>query len=555
LGRAATLFSDGPLAPAVQPLLLGRDPLRVDDVVAVARARRRAELAPEARARVQASRDLVDKWVGNGHGPEYGVTSAERLPLSRLRIDRTEEDEAGERVAYGITTGFGELANVKIPREDLLALQRNLLLSHACGVGEPLSDDVVRALLLLRAASLARGRSGVRVEVVEALLALLNADVTPIVPSRGSLGASGDLVPLAHASLVLLAEGEARLPDGRVAPGREALRAAEIEPLVLQPKEGLALINGTQLMSALLALAVHDAWRLVRTAEVAAAMSVEALLGSVRPFDPRIHEARPHPGQAQTAAHVRALLAGSGVVASHAGCHRVQDAYSLRCVPQVLGPVRDALVHVQKGLEVEFASATDNPLVFDDGALSGGNFHGENLSLLCAYLAPSLHAVAALAERRIARLVDPRLSEGLPPFLVRNSGLNSGLMIPQYVAAALVLEGQVLVHPAVAGSLPTSANQEDFVSNGAVGALLLSDVLRNAERVVAIELLCAAQALDLRAPLEPGAGTRAALAAVRRVVPFLDRDRVLAGDIERLTRLVREGGVIEATGRAVGATP
>ena len=539
---------------AVEPLLLGgARPLRVTDVVDVARGGRRVALAPEARSRVAKNREVVDAWVADaeGQGPEYGVTSRERLPLSRMRVERTEDEG---RVAYGITTGFGELARVKIPHEDLLDLQRNLLLSHACGVGEPLPDDAVRALLLLRAASLARGLSGVRPEVIDAVLALLNHDVTPVVPSRGSLGASGDLVPLAHACLVLLGEGEARV-GGRVAPGAEALRQAGLAPVVLQPKEGLALINGTQMMSALLALAVHDGWNLVRHAEVAGAMSVEALLGSLTPFDPRIHEARPHPGQGAAAAHVRALLRGSGIMESHAGCHRVQDAYSLRCLPQILGPVRDALAYAEKVLEAEMGSATDNPLIFPDRPLSGGNFHGENLALLCAYLAPALAEVGALAERRVARLVDPRLSEGLPAFLVEQSGLNSGLMIPQYVAAALVLENQVLCHPAAVGSLPTSANQEDHVSNGAVGALLLRQVLENAERVVAIELLSAAQALDLRKPLEPGAGTRAALAEVRRHVAFLEKDRVLSGDMQRLARAVREGSILRAAEKAAGSAP
>jgi histidine ammonia-lyase len=374
-----------------------------------------------------------------------------------------------------------------------------------------------------------------------------------VVPSRGSLGASGDLVPLAHAALVLIGEGEAHVA-GKVAPGKEAMRAAGIAPLVLQPKEGLALINGTQMMSALLALAVHDGWNLLRSAEVAAAMSIEALLGSVAPFDPRLHDARPHPGQRETAAHLRALLAGSAIVASHEGCDRVQDAYSLRCTPQILGPARDALCHVQERLEVEFESATDNPLIFEDGPISGGNFHGENLGMLCAYLAPALAEIAALAERRVARLVDPRLSEGLPAFLVERSGLNSGLMIPQYVAAALVLENQILVHPAVAGSLPTSANQEDHVSNGAVGALMVRQILQNAERVVGIESLCAAQALDLR-KLTPGTGTRAALATIRHHVAFLDADRVLSDDIRRLAGLVHEGAILAAARGAIGSVP
>ncbi|HWH08952.1 MAG TPA: histidine ammonia-lyase [Candidatus Thermoplasmatota archaeon] len=520
----------------MHPFLLGEDPVRVADVHEVARGRRRVELAPVARERMAVSRSIVMAMVGgpDAPAPEFGVTSHERLPLSRMSVARAEE---GGRVAYGITTGFGELARVVIPHTELLDLQRNLLLSHACGMGEPLPADVVRALLFLRAASLARGLSGVRPELVEAILALLNADVLPVVPSRGSLGASGDLVPLAHEH------------EGGV---REALRAAGLEPLALQPKEGLALINGTQMMSALLALVVHDGWNLVRNAEIAAAMSLEALLGSVGPMDPRIHDARPHVGQSQVAENVRRLLYDSAIMASHAGCHRVQDAYSLRCIPQILGPVRDALAHAERLLEIEFGSATDNPLIFHDGAQSGGNFHGENLALLCAYLAPAIAEVAALAERRVARLVDPRLSEGLPAFLVKNGGLHSGLMIPQYVAAALVLENQVLAHPAALGSLPTSANQEDHVSNGAVGALMLTKVLENAERVVGIELLCAAQALELRA-MEPGVGTRAALQRVRRDIAFLERDRILAPDLERAAALVRSGEVIAAAHAAVGA--
>jgi len=545
----------------MQPFHLGEDPLRVADVVDVARHGRRVELAPEARERILASHALVQAML-NGDGqpspaggstrepaaPEYGVTSSVRLPSARMQVERID---AEGKVAYGITTGFGELARIAIPHAELLDLQRNLVLSHACGMGEPLPDEAVRALLFLRAASLARGLSGVRPELVEAILALLDHDVTPIVPSRGSLGASGDLVPLAHAALVLLGEGEARVAGVRVS-GREALQAAGVEPLVLQPKEGLALINGTQMMSALLALAVADGWSLVRNAEIAAAMSLEALLGSVSPMDARIHDARPHVGQGHVAENVRRLLHESGIVASHAGCHRVQDAYSLRCIPQILGPVRDALAHAERLLETEFGSATDNPLIFADGAKSGGNFHGENLALLCAYLAPALAEVAAVAERRVARLVDPRLSEGLPAFLVEAGGVNSGLMIPQYVAAALVLENQVIVHPAVAGSLPTSANQEDHVSNGAVGAIMLTQILRNAERVVGIELVCAAQALDMRKPLTPGVGTAAALARVREEVAFLARDRVLAPDLERAARLVRSGEVVAVARSALG---
>lgn len=525
----------------MEPFLLGEHKVTVASVVQVARMKRDVRLSAAARERIEASRAVVVALVEDDVEPEFGLTSHERLPRHRLQIEHVDE----EQVAYGITTGFGELARVKIPHEDLEQLQRNLLLSHACGIGEPFPDEVVRALLFLRAASLAAGLSGVRVELVEAILSLLAHDVVPVVPSQGSLGASGDLVPLAHAALVLIGEGEARV-DGRVVPGREALAVAHLAPLTLQPKEGLALINGTQLMSALLALAVHDGWNLVRTAEVTAAMSIEALLGSVKPFDARLHDARPHAGQRETAANLRRLLTDSPIVHSHAHCSRVQDAYSLRCTPQVLGPVRDALAHVEQALEVEFASATDNPLVFPDGPVSGGNFHGENLGLLAAYLAPALAEVAALSERRVARLVDPRLSEGLPAFLVEKSGLNSGLMIPQYVAASLVLENQVLVHPAVAGSLPTSANQEDVVSNGAVGARMVLRILANAERAVAIEAVCAAQALDLRAPVAPAPATRAARDRLRQEVAFLDRDRVLAGDLERAARLVRSGALAGA---------
>ncbi|MHB8604236.1 MAG: histidine ammonia-lyase [Thermoplasmatota archaeon] len=528
-------------------------PLSLADVVAVARGGAHARLSAEAVARLAASRAVVERLLATDR-PEFGITSGERIPRQKMRVEELAE---GGAVAYGITTGFGELARVRIPHDELRALQRNLLLSHACGVGEPLPRDVVRALLLLRANALAVGLSGVRPAVVERILDLIAHDIVPVVPSRGSLGASGDLVPLAHAALPIIGEGEV-LHRGERKASRDALLAERIAPLVLEPKEGLALINGTQMMAALLALAVADGWTLVRNAEIAGAMSVEALLGSEKPFDARVARARPHPGPGATSANVRALLAGSGIVESHADCDRVQDAYSLRCIPQVLGAARDVLTHAEEVLAREFASATDNPLVFGgegdpDEAISGGNFHGEPLALLAAYVAPALAEVAAMSERRVARLVDPRLSEGLPAFLTRRSGLMSGLMIPQYVAAALVLENQVLVHPAVAGNLPTSANTEDFNSNGGVGALLLAEVLRNAERVVAIELLAAAQALDLRAPLAPGRGTGAAHAEIRKHVPTLDADRLLAPDVEAVNALARAGAIVAAAERAVGS--
>lgn len=456
-----------------------------------------------------------------------------RMEASRSRVERAVA--AGE-IIYGVTTGFGKLADVAIGPGEAQRLQENLLRSHAAGVGPPLPAEVVRAMMLLRANALARGFSGVRPVVVERLLDLLNRRVHPVIPSRGSLGASGDLAPLAHLALVLVGRGEAEAGGERL-PGREALARAGLEPLALEAKEGLALINGTQAMTALGALAVRDGLYLALVADLAGAMTLQALRGIPEAFDERIHALRPHTGQRAAAAHLRRLLAGSRL-ATRAGELRVQDAYSLRCMPQVHGAVRDALVHAAGVLAVEANSVTDNPLVFPDGdVLSGGNFHGEPVALVLDYAAAALAELGSIAERRIERLVNPQLS-GLPPFLTRDGGLHSGLMLAQYTAAALVSENKGLAFPASVDSIPSSANQEDHVSMGMTSALKLRRVVGHVRYVLAIELLCAAQALEFAGPEGLSPACAAAYRAVRQVVPPLTGDRELAPDIERLAGLI-----------------
>src|SRR5579885_645942 len=465
---------------------LGAARLTFDAVIAVARNGARVELAPEAVARVQAARALIQQIV--------------------------DED----RVVYGVTTGFGHLSRVHIGHEQLAELQRNLLRSHAAGVGEPLPADVTRALMLLLANSLARGHSGVRVEVIQTLLGLLNAQVQPVIPSRGSVGASGDLAPLAHLGLALIGEGEA-LYEGRQLSSAEALRLVGLAPLELQPKEGLALINGTHLMEALGVLTLRDAQALLAAAEVAAAMSVEGLMGSFVPFDLRIQALRPQPGQVAVATRMR----------------------------EVLGAVRDALNYCAGVFENELSAVTDNPLLFpDDGvSLSGGNFHGQPLALALDMLAIAVAQLAGFSERRIFSLVGPHDwdEQGAPLFLTPNPGLNSGYMIPQYVAAALVNEIKVLAHPASIDSIPTSAGMEDWNSMGATAAHKARQAVTLASRVVAIELLCAAQMLEFRRPLKPGRGVQVAYERVRALVPALTNDRPPAHDIERLAQAVLDG--------------
>ena len=502
--------------------LTGRD-LTIGHVVEVARGGRSVTLAPEAADRMAETRAVVERLV------DAGAT------------------------AYGITTGFGDLADVRIEPAQTAELQRNLVRSHAAGVGEPLADDVVRAMLVLRANALAIGLSGVRPALAELLVEMLNRRVHPVVPARGSLGASGDLAPLAHVALVLTGEGRATVDGGPPLRGAEALSAAGLAPLELVAKEGLALLNGTQLMAGIGALAHHDALRLALTADVVGAMSLEAMLGTGAAFAEPLVAARPHPGQVAAAAHLRALLAESEIGASHAdSAHRVQDAYSLRCMPQVHGAARDALAELERVLRVEINSATDNPLVFPSGeVISGGNFHGEPLAMALDYATLAVAELASISERRTARLVDASLS-GLPAFLSERPGVESGLMIAHYTAAALVNELQTLAHPASVDTIPTSANQEDHVSMGATSALHLGEAVGHAEHVLAIEALCAAQGLDFRKPMRPGAGVAAAHAAVRARVPHLEADRPPAPDIATLAELIRAGGVLAngATQRA-----
>ncbi len=502
------------MGPVQAPLrLTGRD-LTVADVVAVAREKRPVELDDAARERMGASRAVIDRVVASGE------------------------------TVYGVTTGFGDLADVRISPEQTTTLQRNLVRSHAAGVGEPLPEEVVRAMLVLRVNALAVGLSGVRPELGDLLVAMLNAGVHPVVPSRGSVGASGDLAPLAHLALVVIGEGEAHV-GGRRQPGAEALASAGLEPMELEAKEGLALLNGTQLMAALGALAVADAWRLVASADVVGAMSLEAMLGTASAFDEALIGARPHPGQVASAKRLRLLLADSEIGASHRSSpHRLQDPYSLRCMPQVHGAVGDALHPLEDVLAVEMNAATDNPLVFPDGrVISGGNFHGEPLALALDQARVALTALATISERRTARLVDARLSS-LPAFLASEPGLESGLMIAQYSAAALVNELKTIAHPASVDTIPTSANQEDHVSMGVTSGLLLRETVDRVATVLGIEALCASRGLDLRAPLRPGRGVAAAHAAVRAIVDPLTEDRPPGPDIAAVARLIGGGGLL-----------
>jgi histidine ammonia-lyase len=476
--------------------------------------------------------------------------------LLRAKFSRAciEEILAAGETVYGVNTGFGKLSDVRIPPDKLAELQVNLVRSHAGGVGNPLSEAESRAMLLLRANVLAKGFSGVRPVLLELLVALLNAGVHPVIPEKGSVGASGDLAPLAHLALVLIGEGEAFYRDERIA-GDEALRRAGLQPLQLSAKEGLGLLNGTQAMTAVGALAMARAQRIVRLGDLAGAMSLEALMGTPAAFDERIHLARPHAGQIGSAAHLIKLLADSEIRESHRKHDtRVQDAYCLRCMPQVHGAVRDVLAHVTGVLEIEAGSATDNPLIFPDSSpttkhhgevLSGGNFHGAPLAYAFDYAALALTDLCGITERRIDRLLNPDINEGLPAFLSADPGLSSGFMIAQIVAAALINECQVLSHPSSTGSIPTDGGKEDHVSMGMTGALKLRQIVENAERILAIELICASQGLEYRKPLRPSREIERAHAAVRAVIPRLDQDRTLAPDIEALAKAVRAGKLNE----------
>jgi histidine ammonia-lyase len=461
----------------------------------------------------------------------------ERLAPARSVVD---EVVASEEVVYGITTGFGALATSHIGKSETEALQYNLIRSHAAGVGDPVPDEVVRAMLLLRARTLSQGHSGVRPVVVRKLLELLEKGMLPVVPWQGSVGASGDLAPFAHLALPLIGEGEVRI-DGEI----RATDQTSFEPVELLTKEGLSLLNGTEGMAAMGAIAHHHGSNLVIVADIAAALSVEALLGSARPFRPEIHALRPHAGQIASARRIASLLEGSEIVASHTDDfqHAVQDAYSLRCAPQVHGAVSDTLDHMERVLTTEVGSVVDNPIVFPETGevLSGGNFHGEPLAFVLDFAAIALSELATISERRTDRILDPTRSQGLPPFLAANPGVESGYMITQYVQAALVAENRVLSHPASVDSVPTSAGQEDHVSMGWGAGKKLLEVVRNVRSVLAIEILCGVQGIEYRRPLVAGDGTTRVAAEVRRHVPPLEGDRSLAADIETVAAMIEDG--------------
>jgi len=510
------------MAPAPDTVTLDGASLSLEQLEAVARLGARVALSAPAREAVARARAVVDGATARG------------------------------AVVYGVTTGFGNFADVVIPAERLRELQLNLVRSHAAGVGEPLAEAEARALMLLRANVLAKGFSGVRPETLDLLIGMLNARIHPLVPQQGSVGASGDLAPLAHLARVLVGDGEC-LVGGRARPSADVLAAAGLQPARLEAKEGLALINGTQLMTAVAALALIDARRLARCADVVAALSVDALKGTDAAFDPRIQQARPHPGQAASAANLRRLLAGSPIRESHRDCGKVQDAYSLRCVPQVHGAARDALDYVERTLNVEMNAATDNPMVFAETAelLSGGNFHGEPVAMAADVLAIAVAELGAISERRIERLVNPVLS-GLPAFLTRDGGLQSGLMMVHVTAAALASESKVLCHPASVDSIPTSANKEDHVSMGAHAARKAASVVVNTSRILAIEAIAAGQALELLRPLETAPPLRAALARLREQVPPYEADRSLAREVETLAGSLRRGALLEAAEAVCG---
>jgi histidine ammonia-lyase len=493
---------------------------------------------------------LEDVWVVAIHRAPAALSEAgrEKMTAARALVDRVAQSEH----TYGINTGFGRFVEKAIPSELTEELQLRLLRSHACGVGEPYPEEVVRAAMLLRANTLAKGYSGARVETVELLLECLNRGVLPHVPSRGSVGASGDLAPLAHLALPLVGEGRATV-EGETLPGAEALARVGLEPIRLQAKEGLSLVNGTQFMAAVGALALIRARRLARSADIACGLSLEALQGSRVSFLPTIHALRPLQGQGEAAANVLRLIEGSAIIEAHRWCDKVQDAYSLRCAPQVHGASRDLLRYAEGTLAVELNSATDNPLVLvdEEELVSNGNFHGQPVAFSLDSIAIAVAELASISERRVERLVNPSLS-GLPAFLTPDGGLNSGFMIPQYVAAALVSENKVLCHPASVDSIPTSAGQEDHVPMGNASALKSLVVLGNVERALAIELLAGAQAVEFLAPLEPGPGVRAAHAFLRTLSPTVEEDRPLAEDIERVADAIRSGDLVVAAEAEVG---
>lgn len=518
----------------MQALHINGNDLTLEEVRDVAIDRRPVLLDPAAREAVDRARAVVDALVANN------------------------------KVSYAITTGVGKLADVRIAGDQIRELQVNLVRSHSVGVGEPLSIPETRAMMLLRANSLSKGFSGVRAVLIDTLCELLNRGVTPVVPSQGSVGASGDLAPLGHLALTMIGEGECFDEKGVRLASADALRRAGIKPLVLEAKEAVSLINGTQGMLGVGGLALLAAEILVDSADVIGSLTLDALRGTDVAFDERIHRARPHPGQAQTAENLRKMLEGSQIRDSHRDCARVQDAYSLRCMPQVHGAVRDTLAHCRRVFETEINSAVDNPLVFarpraigdrstgtvigtaEGDVISGGNFHGEPLAFALDFLGIALSALAGISERRLERLVNPALNEGLPPFLAAGAGLNSGFMMPQVTAAALVSENKVLAHPASVDSITTSGNKEDYVSMGMGASLKLKRIVENTRNVLAIEAMAAAQALDFLSPLKPSKRGQNAYAAIRAVCPSVNKDRVMYPDFARIASVIAGGKLAEA---------
>jgi histidine ammonia-lyase len=506
----------------MKEIILDSGGMTLADLEAIARRQAGVRVAEECRTKILQARALVEEWVRDG------------------------------KVIYGVTTGFGALSDVVISQEDARTLQKNLIMSHAAGVGPILETEAVRAIMALRIKDFARGNSGIRIETVDLLAKLLNLGVSPVVPEKGSVGASGDLAPLAHLALVLVGLGEAYYRGERLS-GQEALNRCGLKPLELGAGEGVALVHGTQVMTAIGGLSVYDALRLSKIADLVAAMTLEVLMGSRTEFHQRIHERRPHPGQGAAADNMERITRNSEIISSHKDCSRVQDAYTLRCSPQVHGASKDAVAYVIRVIETEMNSSTGNPLVFPETRdfLLGGNFHGQPVAMALDFLAIAVSEIAGISERRIERLVNPFLS-GLPAFLVNEGGLNSGFMIAQYTAASLVSENKILSHPACVDSIPTSANKEDHVSMGTIAARKCREVVRNAEHVLAIELLCAAQALDLFTNMKPGEGTLAGYRVIRDAVPHLDKDRVLSGDIEAVVSLIRKNVLLEAVEKTVG---
>jgi histidine ammonia-lyase len=506
----------------MKEITLGIDGMTLEDLVCISREGAKVRLAEVSEKRILEARRLIETWIQQG------------------------------KTIYGVTTGFGALSDVIISRKDTRRLQENILMSHAAGAGDTLDIETVRAVMALRVKDLARGHSGIRLETAQLLIELLNRGVYPLVPEKGSVGASGDLAPLAHLCLVLIGLGEAVYGGQRMS-GSEALQKSGLEPLELEAGEGLALVNGTQVMTAIAGLAAHDSLRLSKTTDIAAAMSLEVLMGSRTEFDSRIHRVRPHQGQAEAADNMARITRNSEIITSHKDCSRIQDAYTLRCSPQVHGASKDALRYVMGVVETEMNASTNNPLIFPESQefLLGGNFHGQPVALAMDFLGMAISELANISERRVERLVNPQLS-GLPAFLVSDGGLNSGFMIAQYTAAALVAENKTLCHPACVDSIPTSANKEDHVSMGTISARKCREIVRNSETVVAIELLCAAQAMDLFTNMRPGEGTCAAYRVIRGGVPHLEQDRVLSHDIEAVVNLIRSGELVQEVEGVVG---